>query len=459
LKRLKLLDAAWLYVETRQMPMHVAALLILSLPEDAQADYLLQRIAYLRTQRSFVAPWNLRLRPSPLRGVLPAWETDESPDLDYHIRHLALPRPGGERELGVLVSSLHSHELDWDRPLWEFHLIEGLDHGRFALYVKMHHAQIDGVAAMRVMQRVLTHQPQLWPTAPWSVAPVTPRAPDAPPPPRPSLRERIGALPLALRAVAEAWRAQRYGAFLVAPFSAPQSVLNQRITAPRRFATQHYQTARLVKLARQHDVTQNDIVLAVCAAALRRFLSESGVLPDEPLIACVPFAIRRETQAAVGTSISFVLVNLGTHLDDPLKRLALIHRSSSAAKAHLQSLPQSALDTYTALFMSPYLASQLTGVAGHGRPMFNITISNVPGSRHPLWFGSARLEGLYPVSVLLQGQALNITCLNYHDRLLFGFVGCRDALPHMQRLAVYTGEALKELEKQRGPRRRRAAAH
>ena len=138
--RLKPLDASWLYVESRTTPMHVAGLNIFSLPDGAPPDFLSNLVAQLREAKSFMPPWNLRLKDSLLRGVMPAWEVDDNLDLDYHLRHSALPHPGGERELGVLVSRLHSHELDLSRPLWECHVIEGLENNRFALYIKMHHA-------------------------------------------------------------------------------------------------------------------------------------------------------------------------------------------------------------------------------------------------------------------------------------------------------------------------------
>ena len=136
--------------------MHVAGLNIFSLPDDAPPDFLARLVAQLKDSKSFAPPWNLRLKRSVLRGVLPAWETDDGLDLDYHVRHSALPHPGGERELGVLVSRLHSHELDLSRPLWECHVIEGLENNRFALYIKIHHALIDGVGGMRMMARAFS---------------------------------------------------------------------------------------------------------------------------------------------------------------------------------------------------------------------------------------------------------------------------------------------------------------
>ena len=139
-----------------------------------------------------------------------------------------------------------------------------------------------------------------------------------------------------------------------------------------------------------------------------------------------------------------MLADLGTSIADPVKRLHWIHSSTLGAKEHLQSLPKSGLNNYTMLFMAPYIMGMLTGAAGRIKPMFNLAISNVPGPDQTLYLGGAKLEAMYPVSVLMHGQALNITCLSYAGKLNFGFTGARDALPHMQRLAVYTGEALDE---------------
>ena len=453
-KRLKPLDAAWLYVESRDTPMHVASLTIYSKPKGASPDFLRDLVAQAKDSKAFAPPWNLRLAASVLRGVLPAWESDDNLDLDYHIRHSALPAPGGERELGVLVSRLHSHALDLARPLWECHLIEGLENDRFAMYVKMHHALIDGVGGMRLMQRALSTSPDN-PVfvPPWSIGAQTPSK---------RRRDVSGAglltslvdqakaqaalLPEVTHALTEVWRAKRHGDALAAPFSAPKSVLNDRITSQRRFATQQYDLKRLRKLAEAAQVTLNDVVLAISAAALRRFLKELNVLPKQSLTAGLPVSVRPQGDEELGTAISFILADLATNVADPLKRLKSIHASTLRAKEHLQSLPKAGLNNYTMIFMAPYILGMLTGAAGRTKPMFNLAISNVPGPDQPMYLAGAKLEAMYPVSVLQHGQALNITCVSYAGSLNFGYTGCRDTLPHMQRLAVYTGEALDELE-------------
>lgn len=457
--RLKPLDASWLYVESGNTPMHVAGLYIFSLPKDARPDFLRHLVTRMKSVRNFQPPWNLRLRNSLLRGILPEWERDDHLDLDYHVRHSALPAPGGERELGVLVSRLHSHPLDFTRPLWECHVIEGLENDRFGLYIKLHHSLIDGVGSVRMTLRSMSTSPEGKLIPPWTVgaranrpAKDKDKEKEKEPSPAPltdlleQLKAQASMLPRVGTALAEIWRGDEDDAALVAPFSAPMSVLNERITSQRRFATQQYEMPRLRALADATDVTVNDVVLGICAGALRRFLREHGELPKETLTASLPVSLRGKGDDQLGTAISFILADLDTTCADPLKRLATIHASTSRAKQHLMSLPKAALNNYTMLFMAPYIVGMLVGAAGRMRPMFNLAISNVPGPPKTLYFDGAKLEALYPVSVLQHGQALNITCISYAGTLNFGFTGSRDLLPHMQRLAVYTGEALDELE-------------
>ena len=455
MRRLKPLDASWLYVESRNTPMHVAGLHIFKPSAKAGPDFVRDLVAQCRAATHFVSPWNLRLANSPLRAIAPAWEVDRNIDLDYHVRHSALPQPGGERELGVLVARLHSHPLDLHRPLWECHIIEGLEGGRFALYTKMHHSLMDGIASMRMVQQVLSESPRERKVVPpWAhaelktedqqiedlVAHVTSARRKRP---LAQAREQVGHLPSVVRAMRSLWNED---ADLTPPFSAPKSLLNERITAQRRVATQQYKIKRLQSLAKAAGVTLNDVVLAICAAALRRFMLERGELPEEPLTAGLPVSIRPKGDASLGSAISFIIANLATDVSDPVSRLQAIHDSTARAKEHLQGLPKPALNAYTAVLMAPFLLAQLSGTGGRGRPMFNLTISNVPGPAKPLYFAGAKLLAMYPISLLTHGQALNITCVSYADTIDFGFTGCRDTLPHMQRLALYTGEALDELE-------------
>jgi len=244
---------------------------------------------------------------------------------------------------------------------------------------------------------------------------------------------------------------------LTGPFAGPVSVLNHRVTPQRRFATQHYQLDRIKKVAHAAEGSLNDIVLYLCGTALRRFLLENDNVPDTPLTAGIPVNIRPADDHGTGTQISFMIASLATDQEDPIVRLQHIKQSTRRAKEHLQKLPKKALTQYTMLLMSPYILQLMSGMGGRMRPVFNVTISNVPGPEESLYFQGAKLEAMYPVSLIAHGGALNITCLSYAGFLNFGYTGCRDTLPSMQKLAVYTGEALDELESLLLPPKRKPA--
>jgi WS/DGAT/MGAT family acyltransferase len=460
-KRLSPLDASWLYVESHQTPMHVGGLMIFELPPDAAPDFFQQLVNDFREHREFHPPWNRRLRSTSLKSLTPAWVEDQDLDLDYHLRLSALPWPGGEREHGVLIARLHSHPLDFRRPPWECHVIQGLEDHRFALYVKMHHSLIDGVSAMRELVRVLSRDPDDGERPPFWAVPREKRAEkDIAKVPTTeaavgtalaAVPKQPGSAPTLIKALTELVKAsRRKDDPMGVPFKAPKSILNGRITGQRRFATQSYSIERLKRLAKAGDATLNDVVLAICGGALRRFLQEANALPATSLTAGIPVSVRpKDDQGddhSQGNAISFIIATLGTEIADPVLRLQAITASTRRSKEHLQSLPKSVIEGYTMAIMGPYMVQLITGLGGRTRPVFNITISNVPGPDHALYLRGARMIANYPVSLLTHGQALNITCNGYADLLNFGFIGCRDSLPHMQRIAVYAGEALDELE-------------
>ena len=197
------------------------------------------------------------------------------------------------------------------------------------------------------------------------------------------------------------------------------------------------------------------MVLALCSSALRRFLDERGNLPAQSLTAGVPVSVRPKDDEGQGNAISFIVTTLGTDEPDPATRLEVIQRSVRSAKAHLQSLPKQAMMQYTMVLMAPTVLSLLTGASGRMRPMFNITISNVPGPEKPLYFRGAEMLAVYPASIVTHGQALNITCQSYAGHMNFGFTGCHASLPSLQRLATYAADALAELEARFLPKPRR----
>ena len=476
--RLNPFDAAWILTESRAAPNHVGGLLQFRLPDRAPRDFLRRMMADFRTHSGIFPPWNRRLKGPLSRSPIPTWIEDDEIDLEYHVRHAALPWPGGERELGELVGRLHSTPVDLMRPPWECTIIEGLEGHRFALYIKMHHSLIDGVSGMKMLQRSMSTDRQKSLTLPpfWAPMPerVTKTDRRSPPPTMSNvLTEAVAGLSMQVRSVP-----QLVGAFgkifrrigdpadgMAVPFDAPLSVLNGRVREKRRFATQQFPVERLRAVAAAAQCTLNDVVLALCGGALRRFLDERGDLPDKTLTAGIPVSVRPADDDGAGNAISFIVSTLGTDLDDPVERLQAIKASVRYAKAHLQSLPRQAMTQYTMLLMAPTILTLLTGIGGRTRPMFNVTISNVPGPDKPLFFRGAELLSIYPASIVTHGQALNITCESYAGMMNFGFTGCHSSVPSMQRMAVYLNEALAELETAllpappaKPPVRRRAAA-
>ena len=457
--RLNPLDAAWLFTESRATPNHVGGLLQFRLPEGAPRDYLRGMMQDFRRHRSFAPPWNRRLKYAFNKNPVPVWIEDEDIDLEYHLRHAALPWPGGQRELGELVGRLHSTPLDLARPPWECTLIEGLEGGRFALFIKIHHSLIDGVSGVKLLQRGMSTDPDkslglppFWATGQGS-APRSGRGG-----PAPTMAEAASAAVAGLGAQASSLP-QLAGAFaklvkrigqpgdgLVLPFDAPHSVLNGRVREKRRFATQQFALDRLRAVASAAQCTLNDVVLAMCGDALRRFLGELDQLPTPSLTAGIPVSVRPKDDEGSGNAISFIVATLGTDIEDTAQRLATIKASVKHAKAHVQSLPRQAMLQYTMLLMAPSIITLLTGLGGRTRPMFNITISNVPGPDKPLYFRGAELVATYPASIVTHGQALNITCQSYAGSMNFGFTGCHSSVPSLQKLALYSADALAALE-------------
>jgi WS/DGAT/MGAT family acyltransferase len=230
------------------------------------------------------------------------------------------------------------------------------------------------------------------------------------------------------------------------PYTAPRSVLNTPITPQRRISTQTFAIDRLRRVAKAVEGTLNDVLVAICAGGLRRYLLDIDALPAESLVASMPVSVRSEDVADKANAISFMFATMGTDVAEPRARVEVIKESIAAAKAHLDAIPTEAVDLYTSLTMGRFIASQVTGLGAVGRPMFNVLISNVPGPREKLYYNGAEVLGLYPLSVLQSGQVLNITALSYDASVNVAFTACPSALPHIQRLALYCADALDELE-------------
>ncbi|MDX1620079.1 MAG: wax ester/triacylglycerol synthase family O-acyltransferase [Nitriliruptorales bacterium] len=460
---LSVADAGWLLIEGRERPMHVGGLMLFEPPEDAGPQFLQDLVSQVRDHTNIRPPFNQRLaRPYGLAGSVYQWTEDE-PELDYHFRHLALPEPGRIRELLVLVSNLHANLLDRHRPLWEVYLIEGIEDGRFALYSKVHHSVLDGVAAMKQVLRSFSDDPDVRDTPPpWAIPRGENDADDGgvlteDRDPLAQARRILKTVaqgvtsPVGLtKALLPQFATSPFDPAEVTPFQAPDSMLNARLTASRRFVAQRYEFDRLVEVKNALGVTINDVMLAMCSGALRRYLDSHGALPKEPLVALVPVSFRDRTGGESGNAITLAPATLATHLDDPQDRVELIHESMNRVKARLAHLSPLELMEYGLLITLPLVVSQLTNLAGRIPPSYNLVVSNVPGPDKPLYWNGARMTGMYPLSLLPDGYAINITNASYNGWMNFGVTADRRALPGIQRLIDHLEDALSELEEVSG---------
>jgi len=438
----------FLWLEGRRQPMHVGGLQLYTPPHGAGEDFVQKLVEAWREHPHAQPPFDERVK---FRLGHWFWEEDNEFELDYHLRHSALPRPGRIRELLSLVSRLHGTLMDRTRPLWECNVIEGLADGRVALYVKIHHAMMDGVAAMRLLQKTLSpdanaEAPPLWAR----VRP--PRAPRAEleQTHQPGLLERAlhvaeEILPGVQSGLRELVREVSPDTAMAAPFHAPPTMFNVRISGSRRFAAQSYELARFKAIGKAFGATVNDVTLAVCSGALRKYLLMHNALPDTPLIAMVPVSVRDPAQGDGGNQISILLANLATHIEDPHERLHAIIESTRVAKERLNKMSRLERVAHAAAMSAPMGASMVTGHAKR-RPIYNVVISNVPGPSETLYLDGMRLDETYPVSIPVEYLALNITITSYGGQMGFGFIACRKSVPALQRMLDHTDESLAELE-------------
>src|SRR5947209_2796512 len=375
-------DSMFLIGESREQPMHVGALQDFELPDGADPDLL--RTALLdMLQQTDVAPL---FRRRPYRSLTTlgqwGWTDDVDVDLEHHVRHSALPQPGRVRELLALVSRLHSTLLDRHRPLWEVHLIEGLEGNRFAVYTKLHHSVMDGVSGMRLLQRALSPDPAQDQPAFWTQ--------------RPPRRARKG------------------------------SGGNPLLTLPK---------ATIQAIAEMTQLTPRVLRLV-----------EQNALPSTPLTAMTPVSLRKDEDGeSTGNSVGAILANLATNERDPERRLTVIAESTRRAKGMLRGLSQLQVTALSAGVMLPMAVNSVTGMYRFGTLPFNIVISNVPGPKESLYLHGARLSGLYPLSIPTNGQAMNITATSYTGDVGIGLTACRRSVPRVQRMLGGLERSLDEL--------------
>jgi WS/DGAT/MGAT family acyltransferase len=460
MERLTGLDAGFLYMETPSQHLHTLKIAILD-PSTVPGGYSLQRVKeVLRERMHLLPPFRQRLVEVPLGLHHPLWIDDPDFDLEYHVRRVAVPSPGGQDELDELISQIASHQLDRRHALWEVWVVEGLEHGHVGFVAKIHHCMADGVKAAELLVNVFDGSPDAPPPPP----PVQPWQPEAVPSNLRLLgqafvdlvRTLLGLPALlartlnGLRAVA---RRRRSGAVSPPlPFSAPATGFNTALTPHRWYVSTSLSLDEVKSVKSALGATVNDIVLAACAGALRRYFEDRNEPHDRPLIAGVPVSTRTDEKGALANSVSNLFASLPIHLADPVERVSAIHEVMKGAKEQLNLLGAEMLADWSELTPPrPYAAANRVysrlRLAEHHRPPINLVISNVPGPTQPLYVAGAKLLSIYSMGPILENIGLNITVWSYLDQMNFGIVSCRETMPDLRRVADYLHDALAELKK------------
>ena len=497
MQQLSGLDNAFLLMEAGGQLGHVASLIVFDTEglggrsfRDAMEETFEDRLPQL-------PPYRRRLVEVPFDLDRPYWIDDPNFDLDFHLRHVAVPPPGDDQQLSELVARIHARPLDRARPLWEVYVIEGLANGRVALYTKIHHCTIDGASGTEMMRVLLDQSPHPLP-APGPVAEFKPEA--VPPSLQMFARGVVGVMwtparlagtvfrtgrslwqsSEALGAVAHSlgldelpliggWlknQAPQVDADPIPQTPAPRTPFNRTITPHRRFAFFSLPLADFKHVKTAFETTLNDVVMAVSGGALRRYLEDKDALPNEPLKAMVPVSVRSESQMRDYTNrVTQVVAELTTEIPDPVARLRRIHSAMKSAKRMQQATPAALLTDWSEV-ATPALLAQAARIAARTKvmdrlnPPFNVIISNVPGPREPLYCGGAEMQTYYPVSAIADGQGMNITVTSYRDHLDFGIIACRELVPDVWCFKDLFAESLEELVKaaERAPSPKRGAA-
>ncbi len=452
-------DAAFLYGETPTWHMHVCGLIVVD-PSTAPRPFSAERLKRAVEERLDEIPqFRWKLREVPLGLDRPVFTDDPDFDLDYHVRRIAVPAPGRREELGELVGDLCSYQLDRSRPLWEMWVIEGLDGGGVALLSKVHHSIVDGVTGAELATVLLDMEPDPPPRKPAATG-------DRSAGPDPSNAElmvrglvSMAATPFKLARYAP--QLLRQGRTFISfasrdappaqPFQAPRTSFNRAITPHRRFVYTQVSLADVKAVKNAAGVKLNDVVLAICAGALRRYLEARSELPDQPLIAQVPVSTHTdESKGEVGTRVSAMFASLCTDIEDPAERLRGIYDATRSAKEMHQALSADRImglsDTtppgLIAVAARTYTAA---GLDGRTPPIFNLIISNVPGPPIDLYAIGAKVKGLYPMGPLLYGSGINITVLSSRTHIDVGAMVCQDIVPDPWFLVDGVPLALEEL--------------
>jgi WS/DGAT/MGAT family acyltransferase len=459
MQRLGGLDSAFLYFETPTMHMHVGGLMLVD-PSAAKKPYSFEDYrAYIEARLPRVPSFRRKLATVPLNLGRPSWVEDPDFDLDFHLHRAVVPAPGGDHETADVAADVLSRQMDRSRPLWEMWVVEGRADGLIAIVTKVHHSLIDGVTGANMMAELFDLEPE-----PPATEPVVD---DWEPERRPSEVELLARslLDLATRPVGIvkllpstvmgvgrlANRRGRGAPGMPAPFRAPRTSFNATVTAHRTVAYTHVPLDDVKTIKNAFGVKVNDVVMAICSGALRRYLEARDELPDRSLIAAIPVSVHDRSEAVEGTTkVSIMFASLASDVDDPAERLRQIALTNEGAKADhelvgahmLQNWAEHAAPNTFSLAARMYSSLRL---ANRHPVVHNLVISNVPGPPIPLYFNGGRLVALHPLGPVMDGAGLNVTVLSNMDVIGFGFIACRELMPNLWELSDAVPAAVAEL--------------
>lgn len=454
MRRLAGADAYHLREESRVQHMHTMKIAVLD-PSTAPEPLVFEPLRELAARGiPHIPPFRWQLVEAPFGR--PVWIDAPDLDLDYHVRRAAVPSPGGSAELDEVVAYIASTGLERDRPLWQLWFVEGLERGRVAYVMKMHHSIADGVASAKILTDTFEESPVVGDEPPEQLPPAEPR------PGRARLlvgnlrylASLLAAFPDLLKRSLHAVRVVRErkaaGVAAVAPFSGPSTRFDRPLTPHRCFATVTVPLSDLKAVKNAFDCTINDVFVAMAGGALHRYLERHGELPDKPLTASVPVSVRRDDeQDDYGNRVVTWAVSTASHLADPVERLAAVCESTRAARENQEAKGQRFgfewMEYYPLWELGARKMSRL-GQRLLKRPPYNVIVSNVPGPRVPLYMHGARLASLQSVGPLVAGQGLNLTAWSYVDDFTIGVLACREHVPDVRELAGAFPDALEELK-------------
>src|SRR5579859_1661676 len=477
MRQLTALDQQFLALEDTRHVGHVGALAVLDPSSAPGGELTLEDLQNLIAERlPLIPPFRWRLAEVPFDLDYDYWLDAADFDLDFHVRDLALPPGADEEKLGEQVARIFARPLDRSRPLWELYLIHGLPEGRVGVMTKIHHAVIDGMSGAEIQGALLDLSPEgREPPPPLSEPADSPpgelemlargalgvaryplRLMGSVPRALPNVGEvpSLGAIPglrsagrLASGTLQMLGRRSRVVGYK--DLEPPRTPFNGRISAHRRFVFGRLSLHEVKEVKNIYGCTVNDVVVSICAGAVRRWLIEHDALPGEPLVVQIPVSVRTERERGTyGNRILLMTAPLFTAEADPVRRLKRTHEALAGMKERHKALPAELLQDANH-FIPPAVFSRAArlsfSLASRGRPMWNLVISNVPGPQFPLYMAGARLEANYPISVVTDGMGLNITVMSYCGRLDFGIVADREQMPDAWALMGWLGEALEEL--------------